>query len=107
MIYDVVSVVYRGEYKIEVTFDDGKKGVIDFGKYLRRGGVFERFKDMDFFRAFTINRKLGILTWQEELDIAPETLYSEATGKALPPWAKKRGKSLTNKSSHQTANGRR
>ena len=62
MIHDVVSAVYRGGYKIEVTFDDGKKGVIDFAKYLRWGGVFERFKNMDFFRTFTINQELGILT---------------------------------------------
>jgi len=107
MIHDVVSAVYRGGYKIEVTFDDGKKGVIDFAKYLRRGGVFERFKDMDFFRAFTINQELGILTWQDEIDIAPETLYADATGKPLPSWAKKKVKSLANKSLQWTANGRR
>jgi hypothetical protein len=53
MIHDVVSAVYREGYKVEVTFDDGKKGIVDFVKYLRRGGVFERFKDMDFFRSFT------------------------------------------------------
>jgi len=107
MIHDVVSAVYRGGYKIEVTFDDGEKGVIDFSKYLRRGGVFERFKDMDFFRGFTINQELGILTWQDEIDIAPETLYADATGKPLPSWAKKKVKSLANKSLQRTANGRR
>jgi hypothetical protein len=107
MIHDVISAIYRGEYKIEVTFDDGKKGVIDFAKYLKRGGVFERFKDMDFFRAFTINRELGILTWQDKLDIAPETLYAEATGTPLPSWAKKKGKSSTNKLLQRSATGRR
>jgi len=107
MIHDVVSAVYREGYKIEVTFDDGKKGVIDFVKYLRRGGVFERFKDMDFFRSFTINQELGILTWQNEIDIAPETLYAEATGTPLPDWIKKKGKSLANKSLQRTADSHR
>ena len=27
MIHDVVSASYKGEYKIEVTFDDGKEGL--------------------------------------------------------------------------------
>ena len=107
MIHDVVSSVYQEGYKIEVTFDDGKKGIIDFAKYLRRGGVFERFKDMDFFRSFTINQELGILTWQDEIDIAPETLYAEATGTPLPDWTEKREKSLANKTPQRTANSRR
>ena len=38
---DVISAVYMGDYRIEVTFEDGKKGIIDFSKYLKRGGVFE------------------------------------------------------------------
>ena len=107
MIHDVVKAVYREGYKIEVVFDDGKKGVIDFTKYLRRGGVFKRFKDMDFFRSFAINKELGILTWQNEIDIAPETLYAEATGTSLPDWAGKKKKPLVNKTVHRMANGRR
>ena len=90
MLHDVVSAVYRGGHKIEVTFDDGKKEVIDFAKYLRSGGVFGRFKEMDFFRSFTINQEFGILTWRDEIDIAPETLYAEATGRPLPDWTGKK-----------------
>lgn len=107
MIHDVVAAVYRDGYKIEVAFDDGKKGIIDFTKYLRRGGVFKRFKDMDFFRSFAINKELGILTWQNEIDIAPETLYAEATGTPLPDWVGKKKKPLVNKVIQGTANGRR
>ncbi len=86
MIHDVVAAIYRGGYRIELEFDDGKRGVVDFTKYVERGGVFERFKDMDFFRSFSVNKELGTLTWGDEIDIAPETLYAEATGSALPEW---------------------
>lgn len=86
MIHDVVSAVYKGGYKIEVSFDDGKEGVVDFSKYLRNGGVFERFKDIEFFKCFRVNEELGIIVWQDEIDVAPETLYSEATGSPLPEW---------------------
>jgi len=34
MIHDVISAVYKGEYHIELEFDDGKKGTIDFSTYL-------------------------------------------------------------------------
>jgi len=86
MFHDVVAAIYKGDYKIEIEFDDGKKGVMDFSKYLSRGGVFDRFRDIEFFRSFEINRELGIITWQNEIDIAPETLYAEVTGSPLPEW---------------------
>jgi hypothetical protein len=86
VIHDIVSASYKGGYKIEVVFDDGKAGVVDFTKYLERGGVFERFKDLTFFRDFHVNKELGILTWRNEVDVAPETLYAEATGSPLPEW---------------------
>ena len=86
MIHDVVSAVYKDGYRIEVEFDDGKKGIVDFSHYLERGGVFERFRDIDFFRNFEVNEELGVLTWGNEIDVAPETLYAEASGSALPSW---------------------
>ena len=86
MLRDVVSATYRGDYLIEVEFDDGRRGTVDFKKYLKRRGVFERFRDIAFFRNFAIDKELGVLTWNNEIDIAPETLYAEATGTALPTW---------------------
>ncbi|MGA7875277.1 MAG: DUF2442 domain-containing protein [Desulfoferrobacter sp.] len=86
MLKDVISANYKGGYKIEVTFEDGATGVVDFSKYLSRGGVFERFKDIEFFKNFKINEELGVLTWEDAVDIAPETLYAEATNSPLPDW---------------------
>jgi len=86
VLHDIVSATYKGGYKIEVTFDDGKKGVVDLSEYAQRGGVFKRFRDPEFFRAFKVNEELGVLTWNDEIDIAPETLYAEATGTPLPEW---------------------
>jgi hypothetical protein len=62
MIHDVVFADYKGGYRIEVRFEDGKGGVIDFSKYLDRGGVFNHFRDITSFRSFSINEELGVLT---------------------------------------------
>lgn len=86
MIPDVVSAQYKGEYRIEVAFDNGQHGIVDFSKYLNRGGIFKHFHDIAFFRNFRINEELGVLAWGDDIDIAPETLYSEATGEPLPGW---------------------
>ena len=97
MIHDVIAAAYKGGYKIEVTFDDGNGGVVDFSSYLQRGGVFDRFKDIIFFKNFKINQDLGVLTWQDEIDIAPETLYAEATRTPLPNWTESRREPSVNK----------
>lgn len=86
MLKDVISADYKGGYKIEVAFEDGATGIVDFSKYLSKGGVFEKFNDIEFFRKFKIHDELGVLTWSDEIDIAPETLYAEATSSPLPDW---------------------
>jgi len=86
MLHDVVSASYRGDYRIELTFDNGERGVVDFSPYLRRGGVFKKFRDISFFREFRVNSELGTLTWADEVDVAPEVLYAQATGAPLPDW---------------------
>ena len=52
-------------------------------------GVFKRFRDLTFFREFRVDEELGTLTWGDEIDIAPETLYAAATGTPLPDWMTK------------------
>ncbi len=86
MTPDVINAKYLHDYKLTLIFDDGKSGIVDFSRYLKVGGVFERFKDIEFFKNFKVNPELGIITWQDEIDVSPETLYSEATRSPLPEW---------------------
>jgi len=86
MYYDVIAASYVGDYKLHITFEDGKAGIMDFAGYIRKGGVFARLADKEYFKKFDINRELGVITWNNEVDIAPETLYSEALEVSLPAW---------------------
>jgi hypothetical protein len=85
-MYDVVSAKYKEDYKIEICFENGKSGVVDFKRFIDEGGIFTQLKDLENFRNYEINKELGVITWNKEVDIAPETLYSEATGEPLPEW---------------------
>lgn len=86
MYYDVIEARCIEGYKLEITFKNGRKGVVDFKDYSKLGGVFSRFSDLEYFKKFYINQEIGVLCWPDEVDIAPETLYSEATGEPLPSW---------------------
>ena len=103
MVKDVISANYKSGYKIEVIFEDGATGVVDFSKYLSKGGVFDKFKDIEFFKSFKINEELGVLTWGDEVDIAPETLYAEATNSPLPDWIDSNQDSSANMSLQPTS----
>jgi len=89
MYYDIISATYKEDYKIEIFFENGKFGIVDFKKYIEKGGVFKKLEDPEYFMKFTVNHELGVITWDNEADIAPETIYSEATNEPLPHWAQK------------------
>jgi len=88
MYYDLIEIKYIGGYKLELLFENGKRGTVDFQKYTKKGGFFNRLSDIEYFKKAFINKELGVLCWPDDLDIAPETLYSEASGEPLPIWMK-------------------
>ncbi|MEW5757968.1 MAG: DUF2442 domain-containing protein [Candidatus Omnitrophota bacterium] len=83
---DLKKAEYLGDYKIRLTFEDGKSGVVDFASYIDKKGVFKKFEDLSFFKNFVIDPEVKTLMWGNEIDIAPEILYSQATHSCLPKW---------------------
>jgi hypothetical protein len=65
---------YAGDYKLRVTFEDGRSGVIDLEDQLW-GEVFEPLKDPVQFKAFRVDTELSTIVWPTGADLAPEFLY--------------------------------
>lgn len=81
MFYDVISVKYLEDYKLEIVFKSGEKGVVDLST-IEQKGIFSRFNDKEYFKSVYIHE--SVLTWPPgDLDIAPETVYIMATGKSI------------------------
>ena len=68
----VVRAKYVSNFLIDITFDDGTRGVVDFSSWIY-GGVFEPLKKKSFFKKFFLDG--STVTWPNGADIAPETLY--------------------------------
>ena len=82
MFFDIKEAHYVTDYKIELHFEDGSSGIADLSDYPNEDNIFRKFKDIEYFKGFRI--KYGTLIWgNEEIDIAPETLYTIATGKPV------------------------
>jgi len=89
MYHDVINIKCLDDFKLELTFDDGKSGVLDCKPFIEKGGVFSVLRDPNVFNKAEIHKDLGVITWNNEIDIAPETAYSLATGMPLPEWMEK------------------
>jgi hypothetical protein len=82
MFFDVIEAKYLDNYKIKLTFEDGSTGIADLSDYPDEDTVFQAFLDLDYFKEFNI--EYGAIVWgRGELDIAPEKLYTIATGKSI------------------------
>ena len=71
----VIRAEYRGDHRIQVTFQDGVESTIDFALWLE-GPIFEPLKDQAEFQRFFLDG--GTVAWPNGADIAPETLYERA-----------------------------
>jgi hypothetical protein len=69
-------------YRVRVHFEDGTKGEVDLSYLLDYGGVFAPLRDPDYFRQLRADPEAGTIVWPNEADIAPETLYERAQGRA-------------------------
>ena len=72
------SAEYVGDYCLRLTFDDGKKGLLDLEDQLW-GDVFEPLRDLERFKDFRIDKDLQTIVWSNGADLAPEFIY-EACG---------------------------
>jgi hypothetical protein len=82
MYFEITEAKYVADHKLYLCFEDGSKGTVDFGKFIEKGTVFAKLSNMSTFKNFEI--QYGTIVWKsEDVDIAPETLYAEATGKEI------------------------
>lgn len=63
------------DYRLFLTFADGKKGVYD-AKPLLKHRIYEALKSPGFFK--TAKTDGGCVFWNDDVDIAPELLYENS-----------------------------
>jgi hypothetical protein len=78
-MYKVTAVKVLADYRLDLTFDDGTRGIVDYSTYLDRG-VFTLWRDPAVFAQVRIGDHGG-LQWGEDLEICPDSLYLKVTGK--------------------------
>ena len=77
MILPIKNLKYIGDFKVEVAFNDGRKGVADLADALR-GPVFEGLRNKALFSQLKLDRQLETIVWTNGADLAPEYVYFKA-----------------------------
>ena len=62
-------------YKFQLEFENGEKGVFDLSPYLGLG-MFKELKEDQNYKRFSLEE--GVLTWYNGLDIGPDTVYLDS-----------------------------
>ncbi|HLA84759.1 MAG TPA: DUF2442 domain-containing protein [Thermoguttaceae bacterium] len=71
-------------YRVELTFSDGLRGVVDLAqRIIGRGGIFNALEVPAFFRQVTVNNELGTITWPNGADFCPDLLHAWIAGQPV------------------------
>ncbi len=77
MFLHVTNARYVDGYKVEVSFNNGRKGVADLTDALK-GPMFEPLKNKLEFSTLTVDKELETIVWPNGADLAPEYIYFQA-----------------------------
>lgn len=75
----LVEVKVKPGYRLWLRYEDGIEGEIDLSGEVGKG-VFAYWNDPKNFEKVYI-RTSGQISWSDELDICPDSMYLELTGK--------------------------
>jgi len=75
----IIACEVLDHYRVRLRFDDGVEGVADLSELVGKG-VFAAWRDYEFFRRAYV-ADYGSLTWPGELDLCPDALWLQVTGK--------------------------
>lgn len=67
-------------FRVFLRFENGATGIVDLSHFAGRG-VFSAWEQEGFFERLSVTPE-GALQWPGDLDLCPDSLYLQLTGKA-------------------------
>ncbi len=81
-MYKVTEVKALPEYRLWVKFSDGAEGTVDLSETAGKG-VFAKLQNENVFKSVFIDETTHTVAWPDGVDLCPDSLYAEITGKDL------------------------
>lgn len=85
MLPRVTRVQHLRACRLSLTFSDRVTGELDLeSSIVGRRGVFRPLESVDFFSQVMVDTDAGTIAWPNGVDLCPDVLYSQVTGKPVP-----------------------
>ncbi|MFQ6035577.1 MAG: DUF2442 domain-containing protein [Sedimentisphaerales bacterium] len=78
-MYKITDIKILSNYNIWLKYSDGTEGTVNLSHLVGKG-VFSLWNDYEEFKKVSIG-SLGELLWGEQVDLCPDSLYLQITGK--------------------------
>jgi hypothetical protein len=79
----IVAVKPLPNYRVWLRFTDGAEGEVDLSEFVGRG-VFASWNDPAEFEKVEVDPATHTICWPSGIDLDPDVLYHNVTGKPLP-----------------------
>jgi len=79
-MFKLIAATALPAHKLRVEYADGVTGEVDLSHLVGKG-VFSAWNDPTAFETVTIGSH-GELLWSDEIDLCPDAIYLEITGKS-------------------------
>jgi len=73
---EIVEVIPRDDYRLEIGFDDRERAIVDVKPLMNRK-VFRPLTDKSFFRQVEIDHKFGGIRWPNGADVCIDRIEAE------------------------------
>lgn len=81
-MHKIISVLPLSGCRIQVKFTDNVEGIIDLSD-MKGKGIFSAWDDEKVFNMASVNAENNTVTWPGGIDLCPDVLYAEVTGKDI------------------------
>jgi hypothetical protein len=79
----IVDAIPLPGYRLRIRFTDGAQGEVDLSHLVGRG-VFAAWRYPGEFEKVSVDPQSQTVCWPGGIDLDPDVLYANATGKPLP-----------------------
>ncbi len=81
-MHHIVAVKTMSDYKVWIKFSDGIEGTADLTDLVGKG-IFSKWSDKKYFNSVYVDKESHTIAWPGGIDLCPDSLYAEITGKDI------------------------
>ncbi len=76
----IIGITIIKNFEVELTYDNGKKVIIDFKKKIDSASIFQPLNNQKYFSKISLASNGRYISWDDEIEFCADGLWYEGTG---------------------------